>query len=93
MTSAALFSEVKAYDATLNPPKTSTETTSDQAKALYSNIHDQRGGSNRGNHHGGGSNRGGSRGGSRAAVLAKEAKEEAILMVARKVTKGILILI
>src|SRR5438045_4440589 len=41
MTSAALFAEVKAYDATLNPPKPSTETTSDQAKALYSNIHDQ----------------------------------------------------
>ena len=83
MTSAALFAEVKAYDATLNPPKTSTETTSDQAKALYSNIHDQRGGSNRGNHRGGGSNRGGSHGGSRAVVLAKEAKEEAILMVAK----------
>src|SRR5438552_6100376 len=66
MTSAALFAEVKAYDAILNPPKPWTETTSDQAKALYSNIHDQRGGSNRGNHRGGGSNRGGSRAGSRA---------------------------
>jgi hypothetical protein len=68
MTSAALFAEVKAYDATLNPSKTTTETTpSDQARALYSNIHGQRGGSNRGNYRGGGSNRsskgGNSRGG------------------------------
>src|SRR5439155_5972178 len=40
--------------------------TSDQAKALYTNIHDHRGGSNRENHRGGGSNRGGSCGGSRS---------------------------
>ena len=58
MTTAALFPEVKAYDATLTlkPPKTTMETSSDQARALYSNIHS--GISNRGNYRGGGSGSG-----------------------------------
>ena len=60
MTSAALFAEVKTYDATLKHPKTSSEITpSDQVKALDSNIYSQQGSSNRGNYHGGGSNHSG----------------------------------
>ena len=56
MSTSMLYAEIRAYDATLKPSKTSTETItpSDQARALYSNMHGQRSGSNRGNYHGAG---------------------------------------
>src|SRR5947199_2883683 len=38
MTTVALFTEVKVYDATLKTPKITMETSSDQVRAFYSNI-------------------------------------------------------
>jgi len=67
MSTAELFAEVRAIDAAKPHPKPDppeTNRLSDQAKALYSNLNAQRGGSNRGNYRGGG-NRGGNHGGSR----------------------------
>ena len=41
MSTSMLHAEIRAYDATLKPSKTSTETItpSDQARALYSNMY------------------------------------------------------
>ena len=58
MSTSMLYAEIRAYDA--SNPKTSIKSTSetitpsDQARALYSNMHGQRSGSNRGNYHGAG---------------------------------------
>ena len=61
MSTSMLCTEIRAYEAT-NPKPESESTPSDQAKALYSNVHDQRGANNHGKNRGGGSNCGGNRG-------------------------------
>src|SRR5436190_1063430 len=61
MSTAELFAEVRAIDATKpcsKPKPSEINPLSDQAKALYSNFNAQRGGNNRGNYRGNNRGRG-----------------------------------